>query len=138
VFLLRHATVSVLVAAALVLSTASVGAHESPGIDVRQRVFYTSQSLDKSKAKVGHRVHNRRSNDVYLKCIIFIRAKWFHPVTGETRMYDQKFFLVRYAVEERSRFKVRGTIFVKHGELIGDPQWQPQGVTVETPHCHAR
>jgi hypothetical protein len=60
-------------------------------------------------------------------------------VTGEARSYSEDWFLTIRNFPARTRLRpVRDTIFVSHPELAADPQWQPQGVTVKTQHCHVR
>lgn len=124
----------------LLLSSGPAGAHDSSRVKVQQRVFSKHQNLDRSDAKVQLQVTNRRIDDIRrLVCQTQISDRWFHPVTQETRMYSEDWFLVIRTFPARTRIRSRkDVIFVGHGELTADPQWQPQGVTVQTPHCHAR
>jgi hypothetical protein len=135
-----RSVLALLVVAGLVLSSAPSSAHESPRVNAQQRVLAKHQNLDRSDARVQLLVTNRRFDDIRrLKCITVISDRWAHAVTGEIREYREDWFLVirRFPARTRLRSK-KSTIFVSHPELITDPAWQPQGVTVATRHCHAR
>jgi hypothetical protein len=125
---------------AVVVSSSPSVAHKSEGVKAQQRVFAKHQNLDRSDARVQLRVANRRFRPIRrLVCETEITDKWFHPVTGEVRTYSEDWFLTVRNFPERSRLLSRkDTIFVAHSDLTTDPQWQPQGVTVRTRHCHAR
>jgi hypothetical protein len=125
---------------AVVLSSSPSVAHKSQGVKAQQRVFAKHQNLDRSDARVQLLVTNRRFRPIRrLVCETEISDKWFHPVTGEVRTYTEDWFLTIRNFPERSRLRSRkDMIFVEHVELTTDPQWQPQGVTVRTRHCHVR
>lgn len=125
---------------AVVLESGPSVAHRSSGVKAQQRVFAKHQNLDRSDARVQLLVSNRRFRPIRrLVCETDISSKWFHPVTGEVRTFTEDWFLTIRNFPERTRLRSRkDTIFVGHPELTTDPQWQPQGVTVKTPHCHVR
>jgi hypothetical protein len=128
-----------LVTLLLLLPASTVTAHRSPGIRAHQRVFAKTQALDRSEARVQLRLTNRRFQSVRLVCETIISDKWFHPTTGETRTYSEDWFLQYNNFPARTRGKSKKDVLsVEHPELAADPAWQPQGVTVKTPHCHAR
>jgi hypothetical protein len=132
--------IGVLAAVALALAPVGASAHEASKVNDQQRVFSKTQGLDRSQARVQLRITNKRFNEINrLVCETEISDRWLHPVTQEMRTYTEDWFLTIRNFPERTRLRSRkDTIFVQHGELTTDPQWQPQGVTVETPHCHAR
>jgi hypothetical protein len=132
--------IGVLGALALALAPGGASAHEASKVNVQQRVFSKTQALDRSQARVQLRITNKRFNEINrLVCETRISDRWLHPVTQEARTYTEDWFLVIRNFPERTRLRSRkDTISVQHGELTTDPQWQPQGVTVKTPHCHAR
>lgn len=132
--------IGVLGALALALPSGGASAHEASKVNAQQRVFSKTQALDRSQARVQLRITNKRFNEINrLVCQMEISDRWLHPVTQEMREYTEDWFLVIRNFPERTRLRSRkDTIFVQHGELTTDPQWQPQGVTVKTPHCHAR
>jgi hypothetical protein len=126
--------------AAVVLSAQPALGHESARVNAQQRVLAKHQNLDRSDARVQLVIANRRFTPIRrLVCTTTISDQWFHPVTGEVRTYTEDWFLVIRRFPARTRLRSqKDTIFVGHPELTADPQWQPQGVTVKTPHCHAR
>jgi hypothetical protein len=126
--------------AAVALSAQPAAGHESARVNAQQRVLAKHQNLDRSDARVQLVVANRRFTPIRrLVCTTTISDQWFHPVTGEVRTYSEDWFLVIRRFPARTRLRSqKDTIFVGHPELTTDPQWQPQGVTVKTPHCHAR
>jgi hypothetical protein len=128
------------VVAAVVLSAQPVLGHESSRVNAQQRVLAKHQNLDRSDARVQLVIANRRFTPIRrLVCTTTISDQWFHPVTGEVRTYTEDWFLVIRRFPARTRLRSqKDTIFVDHPELTADPQWQPQGVTIKTPHCHAR
>jgi hypothetical protein len=132
--------IGVLGALALALAPLGASAHEASRVNAQQRVFSKTQTLDRSQARVQLRITNKRFKEINrLVCETKISDRWLHPVTLEVRTYSEDWFLVIRNFPERTRLRSRkDTIFVQHGELTTDPQWQPQGVTVKTPHCHAR
>ena len=132
--------IGVLGALALALAPGGASAHEASKVNVQQRVFSKTQALDRSQARVQLRITNKRFNEIdRLVCETTISDRWLHPVTQEMRTYTEDWFLTIRNFPERTRLRSRkDTIFVEHGELSTDPQWQPQGVTVKTPHCHVR
>jgi hypothetical protein len=132
--------IGVLGALALALGPVEASAHEAPKVNAQQRVFNKTQALDRSQARVQLRITNKRFKEINrLVCKTEISDRWLHPVTQEIRTYTEDWFLVIRNLPERTRVRSRkDTIFVEHSELTTDPQWQPQGVTVKTPHCHAR
>lgn len=131
---------SLALVAVVALSSVPSAAHESARVNAQQRVLAKHQNLDRSDARVQLVVVNRRPTEIRrLVCETDISDQWLHPVTGEVRTYTEDWFLVIRHFAARTRLRSRkDTIFVSHPELTADPQWQPQGVTVETPHCHAR
>jgi hypothetical protein len=140
VFCLRARNgIGLLVTAALLLPAYPATGHTSSGIKAQQRVLAKHQNLDRSEARVQLRLTNRRFQSVRLVCETIISDKWFHPTTGETRTYSEDWFLQYNNFPARTRGKSKKDVLsVEHPELAADPAWQPQGVTVKTPHCHAR
>jgi hypothetical protein len=131
---------SLAVAAAVATGAQPATGHESSRVNAQQRLFAKHQNLDRSDARVQLQIANRRFAPLRrLTCTTVISDQWFHPLTGEVRTYREDWFLVIRNFPPRTRLRSRkSTIFVQHPELTSDPQWQPQGVTVTTPHCHAR
>jgi hypothetical protein len=129
----------ILSALVLAVSSATASAHEAPRVNAQQRVFSKTQALDRSQARVQLRITNKRFKEIRrLVCETEISDRWLHAVSQETRTYTEDWFLVIRNFPERTRLRSRkDTVFVQHGELTADPQWQPQGVTVKTSHCHA-
>ncbi|MGH2677300.1 MAG: hypothetical protein ACRDHB_02920 [Actinomycetota bacterium] len=132
--------IGVLGALALALAPVGASAHEASKVNAQQRVFSKSQGLDRSQARVQLRITNKRFNEINrLVCETEISDRWLHPVTQEIRTYTEDWFLVIRNFPQRTRLRSKkDTIFVQHGELTTDPQWQPQGVTIKTTHCHVR
>jgi hypothetical protein len=132
--------IAVLGVLALVVAPEIASGHEASKLNAQQRVFSKQQALDRSEARVQLRITNKRFDEINrLVCETQISDRWLHPVTQEMRTYSEDWFLVIRNFPARTRLRSRkDTIFVQHGELTADPQWQPQGVTVKTPHCHAR
>ncbi|HEX2025272.1 MAG TPA: hypothetical protein VHH92_02640 [Actinomycetota bacterium] len=126
--------------AAVILGGQPALGHESARVNAQQRVFAKHQNLDRSDARVQLQITNRRFTPIRrLVCTTVISDQWHHPVTGEVRKYSEDWFLVIRRFPARTRLRSqKDTIFVNHPELTADPLWQPQGVTVKTPHCHAR
>lgn len=129
---------ALLVVGGLILPASATTAHEARRVKSQQRVFSKHQNLDRSDAKVQIRVTNRRFTSIpRLACETVISDRWTHAVTGEVREFSEDWFLVIRNVPPRTRLRSRkDVIFVSHAELAADPAWQPQGVTIKTPHCH--
>jgi hypothetical protein len=136
---MRRVSLVLLVLGALMLSPSSSSAHKSSGIKVGLQVSSKTQNLDRSEAHVRAVVKNRRSEDVSgRRCVLLIRAQWFHPVTGEIRIFTEDWFMNFGRIRAGRNLRFVDTIYVEHAELTADPQWQPQGVRVKNPHCHVR
>jgi hypothetical protein len=129
---------AIVVAGLMVLAPSVSSAHKSPGLTVRQRVLSTDQTLQRSEARIKHTIINRRSDPVRGKCTAIIEGRWTHPTTLENRTYTEDWFLKIRKLFPGQKLRASGTIFVEHPDLVADPAWQPQGVTVKTKHCHVR
>lgn len=129
---------ALLVAGLLVLAPSTSSAHKSSRLTVRQRVRSTNQTPQRSQANIKHTIINRRNEPVRGKCTAIIEGRWSHPTTLENRTYEEDWFLRIRRLFPGQKLRASGTIFVDHPDIAADPAWQPQGVTVKTPHCHVR